>query len=62
LRPFTFFGYGNGGEKNLTINILFVSITLKKREISLEEELHNQQVEKLYEQNQMRISTFMGNY
>jgi len=46
----------------MTINILFVSITLKKREISLEEELHNQQVEKLYEQNQMRISTFMGNY
>ncbi|AWI13486.1 hypothetical protein CQJ30_15820 [Caldibacillus thermoamylovorans] len=62
MRLFTFFGYRNGGEKNMTLNILFVSITIKQREISLEEELHNQQVEKLYEQNQMRISTFMGNH
>ncbi|MCM3477748.1 YrzI family small protein [Caldibacillus thermoamylovorans] len=46
----------------MTINILFFSITIKQREISLEEELHNQQVEKLYEQNQMRISTFLGNH
>ncbi|WP_075047816.1 YrzI family small protein [Bacillus andreraoultii] len=44
----------------MTINILFFSITLKRREFSLEEELHNEQVEKLYEKNRNRMSDYLG--
>lgn len=38
----------------MTLNIFFLSITIKKREISVEEAIHEQQVEKLYEQNKDR--------
>lgn len=38
----------------MTLNIFFLSITIKKREISIEEAIHEQQVEKLYEQNKDR--------
>lgn len=44
----------------MTINMIFFSITLKKREISLEEELHNEQVERLYEKNRNRMSNYVG--
>lgn len=42
----------------MTLNILFFTITLKKREHSLEEELHNQIVENLYEENRSRACSY----
>jgi len=38
----------------MTLNILFFSITINKRKISPEEAVHQEMVEKLYEQNQDR--------
>jgi uncharacterized protein (TIGR02413 family) len=38
----------------MTLNILFFSITIKKRQMSLEEAAHQEMVEKLYEQNKDR--------
>lgn len=34
----------------MTLNILFFSITFKKREVSLEEAVNREMVEKLYDQ------------
>ncbi|WP_223591264.1 YrzI family small protein [Neobacillus bataviensis] len=38
----------------MTLNILFFSITIKKRNVTLEEAVHQELVEKLYEQNKDR--------
>ncbi|TDK61634.1 YrzI family small protein [Bacillus salipaludis] len=38
----------------MTLNILFLSITIKKRRISAEEAMHQEMVEKLYEENRDR--------
>ncbi|MDQ0197209.1 YrzI family small protein [Neobacillus ginsengisoli] len=38
----------------MTLNILFFSITIKKRLLSFEEAEHQEMVEKLYEQNKDR--------
>jgi uncharacterized protein (TIGR02413 family) len=38
----------------MTLNILFFSITLKKREESLQQATRNEIIEKLYEQNKER--------
>jgi uncharacterized protein (TIGR02413 family) len=38
----------------MTLNIFFLSITIKKRRISVEEAAHQEMVEKLYEQNKDR--------
>ncbi|MEH7119052.1 YrzI family small protein [Neobacillus vireti] len=38
----------------MTLNILFFSITIHKRKISPEEAVHQEMVEKLYEQKQDR--------
>jgi uncharacterized protein (TIGR02413 family) len=38
----------------MTLNILFFSITIKKREINLEEAAQQEMVEKLYEANKDR--------
>jgi uncharacterized protein (TIGR02413 family) len=38
----------------MTLNILFLSITIKKHEVNLEKAGHNEMVEKLYEQNRDR--------
>ena len=38
----------------MTLNIFFFTITLKKREISLQEAIHQEMVEKQYEQNKVR--------
>ncbi|MDR6123655.1 YrzI family small protein [Neobacillus drentensis] len=35
----------------MTINILFLSITIKKRTLSLQEACHQEEVEKLYDKN-----------
>jgi len=44
----------------MTLNILFLTITLKKREHSLEEEMHNQVVENLYEENKRKINSYLN--
>jgi len=38
----------------MTLNIIFFSITIKKRVVSREEANHQEMVEKLYEQNKNR--------
>lgn len=38
----------------MTLNIFFFSITFKNREVSLEEAVNQEMVEKLYEQNKDR--------
>ena len=38
----------------MTLNILFFSITIRKREVSLEEAKQQEMVEKLYERNRDR--------
>jgi uncharacterized protein (TIGR02413 family) len=38
----------------MTLNIIFFSITIKKRKVSTEEAVHQEMVEKLYEQNKDR--------
>jgi uncharacterized protein (TIGR02413 family) len=44
----------------MTLNILFFTITLKKRELTIEEEMHNQVVENLYEENRRKINSYMN--
>jgi len=39
-----------GSETKMTLNILFLTITIRKRKISTEEAVHQEMVEKLYEQ------------
>jgi uncharacterized protein (TIGR02413 family) len=41
----------------MTLNILFFSITVKKREESLQEAIRNEQIEKLYDQHKDRQVT-----
>ncbi|MFD0827462.1 YrzI family small protein [Neobacillus sp. M.A.Huq-85] len=41
----------------MTLNILFFSITIKKRKMSLEEAAQQEMVEKLYEQTKDRQSS-----
>ncbi|WP_342432394.1 YrzI family small protein [Neobacillus sp. FSL H8-0543] len=46
----------------MTLNILFLSINIKKRKFTLEEALHEERVEELYEENkdrQISIHYFM---
>ncbi|MED3563197.1 MULTISPECIES: YrzI family small protein [Bacillus] len=38
----------------MTLNILFLSITIKKRRISVEEAIHQEMVEKIYQENKDR--------
>lgn len=39
----------------MTLNILFLTITIKKRHVTTEEMLHEEKVEKLYNENKDRI-------
>jgi len=41
----------------MTLNILFFSITVKKRKESLQEAIQNEMVEKLYDQHKDRQAT-----
>ncbi|WML39451.1 YrzI family small protein [Neobacillus sp. OS1-2] len=46
----------------MTLNLIFFTISIKKRKISLEEAVQEEMVEKLYDQNkekQMSIHRFM---
>jgi uncharacterized protein (TIGR02413 family) len=38
----------------MTLNILFLSITIKKREMSIEEAAHQEQIKKIYEETKNR--------
>nr|WP_263327001.1 YrzI family small protein [Neobacillus sp. Marseille-Q6967] len=38
----------------MTLNLLFFTITIKKREISIEEAVHQEMVKRLYEENKDR--------
>jgi uncharacterized protein (TIGR02413 family) len=46
----------------MTLNILFFTITIKKREISLDEAIHDQMVEKIYEDNKDRVAKYIRPY
>ncbi|WHY65797.1 YrzI family small protein [Neobacillus sp. SuZ13] len=35
----------------MTLNIIFFSVTIRKRKVSTDESIHQEMVEKLYEQN-----------
>lgn len=39
---------------NMTLNILFFTVTIKTRKISVEEAIHNQMVQEAYEENKNR--------
>nr|WP_251040825.1 YrzI family small protein [Bacillus sp. ISL-45] len=47
-------GNKKGGEPIMTLNILFFTITINKRQMSLEEIRHNEMVEKMVEDNKTR--------
>jgi uncharacterized protein (TIGR02413 family) len=55
--PCGFLGW-NQKEVNpiMTLNILFFTITIKKRQMTLEEIRHNEMVEKMVEENKTRQS------
>jgi uncharacterized protein (TIGR02413 family) len=38
----------------MTLNILFLSITIRKREMSFEEAAHQEQIKKIYEETKDR--------
>ena len=42
----------------MTLNILFFTVTIKKRKTTIEEALHNQMVQKIYEENKNRQINF----
>jgi uncharacterized protein (TIGR02413 family) len=55
--PCGFLGWKlKGGEPIMTLNILFFTITINKRQMSLEEIRHNEMVEKMIEDNKTRQS------
>ncbi|MBS4178422.1 YrzI family small protein [Lederbergia citrea] len=38
----------------MTLNILFMTITIKKRKMTVEEALHHREVQKIYDENRDR--------
>ncbi|MEH7109546.1 MULTISPECIES: YrzI family small protein [Bacillaceae] len=46
----------------MTLNILFLTITIARRQKSLEEALHQEMVEKLYEENKDRQYSTLYRY
>lgn len=44
----------------MTLNLIIFTIIIKKREVSLEEELHNQMVEKHMEEQKVRQASIMN--
>lgn len=41
----------------MTLNIFFLTITIKKRELSMEEIMHNEMIYKIHEENRDRQYT-----
>ncbi|QED48722.1 YrzI family small protein [Cytobacillus dafuensis] len=46
----------------MTLNIFFLTITIKKRELSIEEILHDQMVKKIQDENRDRQYTMYRTY
>jgi len=46
----------------MTLNILFFTITIKKRKVTLDEAIHDQMVEKIYEENKDRVTKYIRPY
>jgi uncharacterized protein (TIGR02413 family) len=42
----------------MTLNILFFTITIRKRETTIEEALHNEHVQRIYEENKRKVAYF----
>lgn len=47
-------GYLKEVKPIMTLNVIFFTITIKKRKVSVEEALHNELVMKIYEENHDR--------
>lgn len=43
----------------MTLNILFLTITITKRKTTVEQELHYQEVEKIFEENRDRVEKYI---
>ncbi|MCM3588846.1 YrzI family small protein [Mesobacillus maritimus] len=43
----------------MTLNLLFFTITLKRREATLEQELHNVEVAKRYEETSRKVNSYL---
>ncbi|MDM5329582.1 YrzI family small protein [Neobacillus sp. CF12] len=46
----------------MNVNILFFTISIKKRDVSLEEAIHREMVEKSMQENKERYIHFIGRY
>ncbi|MFC7686295.1 YrzI family small protein [Ureibacillus sp. GCM10028918] len=46
----------------MTLNIFSLTITITKREISLENALHNENVEKIFEENRRKVEKYFRQY
>ncbi|WP_081976195.1 YrzI family small protein [Ureibacillus manganicus] len=46
----------------MTLHIFSLSITITKREISLEKALHNEQVKKIFEENRRKLDSYIRPY
>ena len=42
----------------MTLNIFFLTITIAKRERSLEQALHNEQANKIFEENRRKVDNY----
>ncbi|HWK23062.1 MAG TPA: YrzI family small protein [Ureibacillus sp.] len=46
----------------MTLNIFSLTITITKREISIEKALHNEYVEKIFEENRRKVENYFRQY
>ncbi|HWL24948.1 MAG TPA: YrzI family small protein [Ureibacillus sp.] len=46
----------------MILNIFSLTITIKKREISLEKTLHNENVKKIFEENQRKVERYIRQF
>ena len=42
----------------MSLNIFFLTITIAKRELSLEQALHNEQANKIFEDNRRKVDNY----
>jgi len=46
----------------MTLSIFAFTITITKREISLEKALHNENVKKIFEENRNKVESYIRHY
>ncbi len=51
-----------GGEIIMNLNLFFLTITIKKRNVPMEEYVHEENVQRMYEQMKERQYTMINNY